>query len=63
MGNEFWFRPRDYGYGAAPTTWEGWMTVAVYLTVVVVATYFFKRQANGLPLAQWTAIMVVATVV
>jgi branched-subunit amino acid transport protein len=21
---QYWFKPRDYGYGATPATWEGW---------------------------------------
>ena len=23
--NRYWFRPKRYGYGATPTTWEGWV--------------------------------------
>ena len=26
----YWFRPKQYGYGATPVTWQGWaLTVAV----------------------------------
>ena len=21
---EYWFRPKRYGYGATPVTWQGW---------------------------------------
>lgn len=24
MTNRYWFRPKTYGYGATPATWEGW---------------------------------------
>ena len=27
----FWFKPRRYGYGATPTTWQGWAVVAAYI--------------------------------
>jgi hypothetical protein len=34
---QYWFRPKRYGYGATPTTWQGWAltmgTVAVMLAV------------------------------
>jgi peptidoglycan/LPS O-acetylase OafA/YrhL len=34
MGHEYWFKPKTYGYGATPTTWEGWAVVAVYTLVL-----------------------------
>jgi hypothetical protein len=30
MDGEFWFRPKAFGYGATPDSWEGWMVVAAY---------------------------------
>jgi len=24
MERRYWFRPKSFGYGATPTTWEGW---------------------------------------
>jgi hypothetical protein len=30
-----WFRPKTYGYGATPTTWQGWLAVAVFIAVEV----------------------------
>ena len=30
---QYWFKPKRYGYGATPVTWEGW---AVILTAVIV---------------------------
>ena len=32
--NEFWFKPRSFGFGATPVTWEGWAVVAIYLAAV-----------------------------
>jgi hypothetical protein len=26
----YWFRPRRYGYGAAPTTWQGWAAIIAF---------------------------------
>jgi hypothetical protein len=34
----YWFRPKRYGYGATPVTWQGWAITIAALVVVVVAT-------------------------
>jgi len=26
-----WFRPKAFGYGAAPSSWKGWLAVAAFL--------------------------------
>ena len=34
----YWFRPKRYGYGATPITWEGWaVTFAVVLAMVAIS--------------------------
>jgi hypothetical protein len=34
----YWFRPKDYGYGATPATWQGWaITIATMIVVVIVS--------------------------
>jgi hypothetical protein len=38
MANRYWFRPKTFGYGASPTTWEGWAMVLGYCGVVAVVT-------------------------
>ncbi len=30
-----WFRPRRFGYGAAPVTWQGWLAVTAYAAAVI----------------------------
>jgi hypothetical protein len=30
---DYWFRPRRYGYGATPTTWQGWLTIIAFPAV------------------------------
>jgi len=34
----YWFRPKRYGYGATPTTWQGWAVIVAFVVVVVAAT-------------------------
>ncbi|PLW79762.1 hypothetical protein C0585_06030 [Candidatus Woesearchaeota archaeon] len=33
--NEYWFKPKRYGYGAYPITWEGWAVVLVFFLFLV----------------------------
>jgi hypothetical protein len=47
----YWFRPKRYGYGATPITWEGWaVTLATVLAMVAVslALRFETRSAWAL---------------
>ena len=30
----YWFKPRRYGYGAAPATWEGWLVTILAAAIV-----------------------------
>jgi hypothetical protein len=34
---KYWFKRRRYGYGWTPVTWQGWLTVVVFLVVLLVA--------------------------
>ena len=47
----FWFRPRRYGYGATPVTWEGWaltVGIAAVVALSVVAMYNTKEEVDTL---------------
>jgi hypothetical protein len=30
----YWFRPKRYGYGATPVTWEGWVLTGLAAAVI-----------------------------
>ena len=34
MSHAYWFKPKRIGYGAYPTTWEGWLVMAAYSLVL-----------------------------
>jgi hypothetical protein len=37
---EYWFKPKRYGYGATPVTWQGWVvTLGTVLAMVAVSLY------------------------
>ncbi len=31
---EYWFKPKTYGFGATPVTWQGWLLVLGHVAVV-----------------------------
>jgi len=37
----YWFKPKRYGYGATPVTWQGWvLTIGAALVIVGAALWF-----------------------
>jgi hypothetical protein len=45
----YWFKPRRFGYGATPVTWQGWVLVLVCLAIVAgcVAILEFSGHSLG----------------
>ncbi|MFY9695704.1 MAG: hypothetical protein WA776_07010 [Xanthobacteraceae bacterium] len=36
----YWFKPKRYGYGATPVTWQGWaLTLGTVAAMVAVSLY------------------------
>jgi hypothetical protein len=62
----FWFRPKRYGYGATPVTWQGWALILVSVAVVVLCaanlTYGEKSLWNWITSVLVMAIVAAATV-
>jgi hypothetical protein len=59
---QFWFRPKRYGYGATPVTWEGWLATVVAGTVVaasIVAMNVWVDRANLVAWIIWAAVLAV----
>lgn len=36
----YWFKPKAFGYGATPVTWQGWLIVAGFILLVGATTRF-----------------------
>jgi hypothetical protein len=34
----YWFKPKLYGFGAVPVTWQGWTVVIVYIVALLGVT-------------------------
>jgi hypothetical protein len=56
----YWFRPRRYGYGATPVTWQGWaltIAVAAIVAVSVVAMNLIVDRPNFAAWMTWAAVI------
>ena len=43
----YWFPAKKYGFGwGLPHTWQGWVTVAVFLLCLGLATYVIQPRDN-----------------
>jgi len=60
--NEYWFRPKTYGYGAMPTTWEGWAVTAAAVIVIAAAALLIPNYGGRSPSA-WITFFGVEAVV
>ena len=37
----YWFRPKQYGYGASPANWKGWLATGLYIAIIAGLTWQF----------------------
>jgi len=58
---EYWFRPKRYGYGATPITWQGWaVTLGTVLAMVAVSVALRLTERHGWGLAVLLAFDIAA---
>jgi O-antigen/teichoic acid export membrane protein len=53
----YWFRPKRYGYGATPVTWQGWALTLATVAVIVAATLAVVRH-TALEAVFWLAVAI-----
>ena len=58
----YWFRPKQYGYGATPTTWQGWVITIAAVIVVLAATLWLNTLSATNPWF-WAAVLIDAVVI
>ncbi len=57
----YWFKPKRYGYGATPATWQGWaVTLGTVAAMVVVSLYLRLTERHDWALAALIAFDVAA---
>ena len=42
--NPGWFRPKRYGFGATPVTWQGWALTIGFVAIVYAVVFAFRWQ-------------------
>jgi hypothetical protein len=60
----YWFKPKRYGYGATPVTWEGWAFTGVMVAVVAGSGWLLLGEGTSeeTMLLVWWAIVAVVLV-
>jgi hypothetical protein len=63
MSHAYWFKPKRFGYGATPSTWEGWAVVAAFCSLIWLSVAVLVTHQNSAPIFLGTiAVMLAATV-
>lgn len=44
---KFWFKPKPYGWGAQPSTWQGWLATAVFVAILFGETAMLLGLGSG----------------
>ena len=39
-----WFRPKRYGFGATPVTWQGWALILGFVAIVYAVILAFRER-------------------
>jgi len=61
---QYWFKPKSYGYGATPVTWEGWavtLVAAAFVAGSIVAMNLLVVKSNVAAWLVWAAVIAAAT--
>lgn len=62
--NRYWFGRKRIGWGWAPRSWEGWLTVIVYALLMITMPYYLAPHLgdNGVRMA-WIGLTVLFFVI
>jgi hypothetical protein len=61
---QYWFKPKTYGYGATPVTWEGWAVTFAAIIVVagsIIAMNLLVDKSNVVAWLVWAGLLAAAT--
>ena len=56
---QYWFKPKRYGYGATPITWQGWLATTAFAVALVIASLTLVQSmewARTGELASWIVL-------
>lgn len=65
IGRKIWFKSKRYGWGWAPASWQGWLVLAIWLTIVIAFVINIDSQSGsiGATLLSIVPFVVVMTLV
>ena len=58
----YWFKPKRYGYGATPVTWEGWAFTGLVVAIVAGSSLLLLGNGRAPDLTMvlvWAAVIAV----
>jgi hypothetical protein len=64
--SRYWFKPKRYGYGATPITWEGWVFTLLIVLIILGSGWlllgFGAPRGTTAVWVWWAIVMVVLAV-
>jgi hypothetical protein len=63
MTHTYWFKPKRFGYGTTPSTWEGWAVTAAYGLIIWGCTAAIVTHRHQLSIVVEFAILAAAATI
>jgi len=54
--NKLWFKRKIYGWGWTPVLWQGWLTIALYILIIILAAS--KKEPVSIVIATFLLIYI-----
>ena len=61
--HEPWFAAKRYGYGWRPSSWQGWLIIALYIVLAIVGADFLVRNDESAGAIVYEIVLTVALIV
>jgi hypothetical protein len=56
--NKYWFPAKRYGWGwGIPSSWQGWLVMAVFVALLVVGPFIFPPRVKLVPYLVYVAVL------
>lgn len=60
--SRYWFKPKRYGFGAAPSSWQGWALTGAYVVILFAMSAWLTERATRGESSIWTFLILVTVV-
>jgi general stress protein CsbA len=50
---QYWYKPKKYGYGAQPITWQGWVAILLLVMLLLAVNYADFPNRHAISLRNW----------